>query len=93
MNHPDAEPTPATAPPPESARLGGFETSLQRLEAVANELERADLGLEESVKLFEEGMALVEDCRKQLAAAENKVEKLVRQGNGMSTEPFTPPEG
>lgn len=68
---------------------GGFEQSLQRLEAIVTELERADLPLEKSVSLFEEGMGLVEECRKQLDAAEGKVEALVRRAGGMAAEPFT----
>jgi len=74
------------------AAAGSFEASLQRLEAVAAELERADLALEDSIKLFEEGMALVEECRKRLDAAEGKVEMLVRRGGGTVSEPFTPEE-
>ena len=80
----------ATPAAPESA---GFEASLQRLEAVVAQLERADLTLEDSVKLFEEGMALVEVCRKQLDAAEGKVEMLVRRAGAVATEPFTPAGG
>ncbi|MGN6592250.1 MAG: exodeoxyribonuclease VII small subunit [Terriglobales bacterium] len=72
---------------------GGFEQSLQRLEAIVTELERADLPLEKSVSLFEEGMGLVEECRKQLDAAEGKVEALVRRAGGMAAEPFTLEEG
>jgi exodeoxyribonuclease VII small subunit len=68
---------------------GGFEQSLQRLEAIVTELERAELPLEKSVSLFEEGMGLVEECRKQLDAAEGKVEALVRRAGGMAAEPFT----
>ncbi|HET9784483.1 MAG TPA: exodeoxyribonuclease VII small subunit [Terriglobales bacterium] len=68
---------------------GGFEHSLQRLEAIVGELERADLPLEKSVSLFEEGMALVEECRKQLDAAEGKVEALVRRAGGVAAEPFS----
>ncbi|MGH9466081.1 MAG: exodeoxyribonuclease VII small subunit [Terriglobales bacterium] len=68
---------------------GGFELSLERLEAIVTELERADLPLERSVQLFEEGMALVEECRKQLDAAEGKVEMLVRRAGAVAAEPFS----
>lgn len=70
-------------------KSGGFELSLQRLETVVAELERPDLPLEQSVKLFEEGMALVEECRKQLDAAEGKVEMLVKRAGALTPEPFT----
>jgi len=76
----------------QKAKGSPFEASLQRLEAVVGELERADLPLEQSVKLFEEGMGLVEECRKQLDAAEGKVEMLVRRAGEMVAEPFTPKE-
>lgn len=69
-----------------------FEQSLQRLEAVVAQLERTDLSLEDSVKLFEEGMALVNLCRQQLDAAEAKVEILVKRAGGMTPQPFTPGE-
>lgn len=69
-------------------QLGGFEQNLQRLEAVVAELERADLPLERSLQLFEEGMALAEACRKQLDEAEGKVEMLVKRAGVVTTEPF-----
>ncbi|MGH9474959.1 MAG: exodeoxyribonuclease VII small subunit [Terriglobales bacterium] len=70
----------------------GFEASLERLEAIVAELEKADLPLERSVQLFEEGMARVEECRKQLDAAEGKVEMLVRRAGAFAAEPFMPRE-
>ncbi|MGH9481774.1 MAG: exodeoxyribonuclease VII small subunit [Terriglobales bacterium] len=69
---------------------GGFELSLHRLETIVTELEHADLPLERSLKLFEEGMALVEECRKQLDAAEGKVEMLVKRAGAITAEPFAP---
>lgn len=66
----------------------GFEQSLERLETVVGELEHAELPLERSLQLFEEGMALVEECRKQLDAAESKVEMLVRRAGTVVAEPF-----
>lgn len=68
-----------------------FEASLQRLEGIVAELERADLPLEDSVKKFEEGMALVEECRKQLDAAEGKVEMLIKRAGALVAVPFEPP--
>ncbi|MGH9519017.1 MAG: exodeoxyribonuclease VII small subunit [Terriglobales bacterium] len=69
-----------------------FEDSLQRLETVVAQLERTDLTLEDSVRMFEEGMALVSLCRRQLDAAEAKVELLVKRAGGMAPQPFTPGE-
>ena len=52
-------------------------------------MERGDVSLEDSVKLFEEGTKLAEQCRQQLAEAEGKVEILIKQRNGaMKREPF-----
>ena len=54
-----------------------FETSMQELEGIVQKLERGELKLEESLVLFERGMALTQDCRKALDAAELKVKTLV----------------
>jgi len=70
--------------------LQNFEQSLKQLEAIVVQMERGDVSLEESVKLFEEGSKLAEQCRQQLAEAEGKVEILMKQRNGaMKREPFS----
>jgi exodeoxyribonuclease VII small subunit len=69
--------------------LAGFEESLTKLEEIVASLERGDLSLEDSVKMFEEGTRLSAECRKQLEEAEGKVEMLVKQRDGsMKREPF-----
>ena len=69
--------------------MASFEESLTKLEEIVAQLERGDLSLEDSVKLFEEGTRLSADCRKQLEEAEGKVELLVKQRDGsMKREPF-----
>ena len=69
--------------------LASFEESLTKLEEIVAQLERGDLSLEDSVKLFEEGTHLSADCRKQLEEAEGKVETLVKQRDGsMKRQPF-----
>lgn len=69
--------------------MANFEESLTRLEDIVAQLERGDLPLEDSVRLFEEGTRLSADCRKQLEEAEGKVEMLVKQRSGdMKREPF-----
>ncbi len=69
--------------------MPSFEESLTRLEAIVAQLERGDLPLEDSVRLFEEGTQLSELCRKQLEQAEGKVEMLVKQREGaMKRQPF-----
>ncbi len=52
------------------------------LEAVVEKLERGDLSLDESVRLFEEGVTLSNACKKELEAAEGRIQVLVEQGSG-----------
>jgi exodeoxyribonuclease VII small subunit len=69
--------------------MASFEESLRKLETIVEQLERGDLALEESLKLFEEGVGLSSACKKELDAAEGKVEMLVKQRDGsLKTEPF-----
>ncbi|MGB9456512.1 MAG: exodeoxyribonuclease VII small subunit [Bryobacteraceae bacterium] len=69
-----------------------FEASLEELEKVVKELEGGDLPLERSLELFERGMSLSEECRKQLEAAETRVEILLRKEGKIAAEPFHPEE-
>ena len=69
--------------------MENFEQSLKKLEGIVAQMERGDVSLEDSVKLFEEGTQLAEQCKQQLAEAEGKVEILIKQRNGvMKREPF-----
>jgi len=74
----------------ETAPVESFETCLDELEKVVKELEAGDLPLEKSIELFERGMGLSESCRKQLEAAETRVDMLVRREGKMTAEPFRP---
>ena len=68
-----------------------FEQSLARLEEVVRKLESPQLSLDESMKLFEEGVALSQECQKQLEEAEGKVEILLKKADGkLVAEPFVP---
>ena len=67
-----------------------FEASLDELEKVVKELEAGDLPLERSLELFERGVALSAACRKQLEAAETRVEILLRKDGKLTAEPFRP---
>ncbi len=62
--------------------MAGFENSLKKLETIVDKLEKGDLSLEESIKLFEEGVELSAKCKKELDEAEGKVQKLVKQRDG-----------
>jgi exodeoxyribonuclease VII small subunit len=55
-----------------------FEDDMARLEAIVAKLERNELGLDESLKAFEEGMKLAESLAKALEKAEARVQQLVK---------------
>ena len=65
-----------------------FEDCLARLEQIVNELEKGELPLEKALALFEEGVQLSNSCRKELDAAEGKIELLMRQNGKLQPEPF-----
>ena len=66
-----------------------FEASLERLEEIVKKLETGDLPLEQSLKLFEEGVKLARACNKRLEEAERKVEILLKDRAGnLTAEPF-----
>jgi exodeoxyribonuclease VII small subunit len=67
--------------------LEKFEESLQRLEKIVAELERGEVPLEKSLSLFEEGMQISNQCRKQLEQAEGRVEILLKQSGKLQAEP------
>jgi len=69
--------------------MANFEESLKKLEGIVGQLEKGDLALEESLKLFEEGVTLSATCKQELEAAEGKVHMLVKQRDGsQKLEPF-----
>ena len=71
-----------------------FEAALARLEEIVKELETGDLPLEQSLKLFEEGIKLSRLCNKRLEDAERRVEILLKNKNGAVTaQPFEEQEG
>ena len=66
-----------------------FETALARLEEIVQKLEQGDLPLEQSLKLFEEGVRLSRICNTRLEEAERKVEILLKDKTGnMIAKPF-----
>ena len=70
-----------------------FEKNLERLDAIVQELEDAELPLEKALQLYEEGMKLSEVCHKQLEEAEGRVEILTKKAGGkVEAEPFEPKE-
>jgi len=71
-----------------------FERALKELEAIVERLEKGAAELEESINIYERGVALREHCDRLLRQAEAKVEKLTLGPNGTPTgaEPFRPQE-
>lgn len=66
-----------------------FEENITRLEQIVTALERGEVKLDESLKLFEEGTALVAACGKMLDRAEQKVVRLTKGEDGAPVEtPF-----
>ena len=65
-----------------------FEAAIGRLEGLVDRLEGGELALEESLGLFEEGVALSKQCTNKLEAAERRVEQLVRAGSEWLARPF-----
>ena len=63
-----------------------FEQNMQRLEQIVRTMERGDIALDESLKLFQEGTALVECCGKLLDNAELQVMKVVADAAGEPVE-------
>ncbi|KAB2873622.1 MAG: exodeoxyribonuclease VII small subunit [Bauldia sp.] len=69
-----------------------FEQALEALERIVEDLERGDVPLDQSIRIYERGEALKAHCEKLLKAAEDKVEKirLSRDGKPAGTEPLDP---
>lgn len=66
-----------------------FEKDLKRLEDIVAKMEEGDVPLDESMKLFEEGVKLSRLCSERLDKAEKKVEIITADKNGnMTTRPF-----
>ncbi len=63
-----------------------FEENMSRLEQIVRAMERGDVALEESLKLFQEGTELVRSCGKLLDEAELQVKKIMTDGNGNPVE-------
>jgi exodeoxyribonuclease VII small subunit len=69
--------------------MASFEESLKKLETIVDQLEKGDLSLEDSIKLFEEGVGLSASCKKEIEIADGKVQMLIKQRDGsFKTEPF-----
>ena len=63
-----------------------FESALKRLEEIVQSLEKGDVPLETSLKLFEEGTKMINLCNETLANAEQKIVKLTKGVDGNPIE-------
>ena len=69
-----------------------FEEALTRLESIAEQIERGQIGLEESIARYEEGMSLVRQCRDMLTRAEHRIQQIHQRADGsLEVTDFTPP--
>ena len=66
-----------------------FEDALAKLEAIVRDVEEGKIGLEDSIRRYEDGMTLLKRCRSILADAEMKIQKLQATAEGeVRAEPF-----
>ena len=65
-----------------------FEEMMKKLEQIVGELESGDMPLEESLKKYEEGVKLIQVCRKRLDETKRKVDVLIKKDGKSTLEPF-----
>ena len=70
-----------------------FENSLKRLEDIVNEMENSQLDIDKAMKLFEEGVSLVNQCSAKLDETKKKIEILVEKNGKKEKEKFVEKEG
>ena len=88
MLYNDAIPTKSKDMPDNKDNLKDFEKSLQHLEKIVSHMESGELGLEESLAQFENGIKLARTCQDTLANAEFRVEQLIEKNGLQQTVPF-----
>ena len=66
-----------------------FEELMGKLEEITGKLENEKLSLDDSVKLFEEGMDISKKCNSKLEEAERKITMLINENNEIKEEDFT----
>ena len=76
--------------PNEDIKALSFEQALDALEKIVDDLQRGDVPLDQSIRIYERGEALKAHCDRLLKSAEDKVEKirLSRDGKPVGTEPL-----
>ena len=66
-----------------------FENALTKLDRITEELEQGDLGLDRSLKKFDEGVQLVKFCNEKLEEARAQVELLLKKNDTLTAVPFS----
>lgn len=74
----------------DEAKEPTFEESMQKLERIVQKLEQGDVPLEEAITMFQEGVALSNDCHTRLTKVETKMAEILDQNGGRSE--FSPEE-
>lgn len=69
-----------------------FEDLIKKLEEITNKLEKEQLSLDDSVKLFEEGISISKKCNSKLEEAEKKITILINEDNNIREENFVSEE-
>lgn len=65
-----------------AAEKSNFEGSMKRLEEIVRRLEEGDVPLEESIRLYEEGMKLGQRCRRMLDQAQERISRMSQEPAG-----------
>ena len=66
-----------------------FENALTKLDRITAELEQGDLGLDNSLKKFDEGVQLVKFCNEKLEEARSQVDLLLKKNDKLTAIPFS----
>lgn len=73
---------------PRAKKATDFETSLNELETLVNQIEQGDLSLEDALGAFEQGVKLTRECQSILDQAEQKVQVLIEKNGELQSQPF-----
>jgi exodeoxyribonuclease VII small subunit len=68
-----------------------FESKMKKLETIVTKIESGEMGLEDTLKYFEEGMGLARECQELLNQTELRIQKLVDEGGTTRLEPLDAP--
>lgn len=70
------------------SRSNNFEKSLETLETIVQKMEKGELNLEEALKQYESGMALVKTCQETLTQAQQRIQLVVENNKIITTTDF-----